>query len=167
MELLDVYDDNGNLTGKKIVRWKDKLGEHEHVKAVHIIIRNKEGLFLVQKRSATKRTRPSTWDITCGAVSAGEDSVTAACREMSEETGLNATKSMMKYIGTTMSETGVFQDKYYVVLDFKLSDCTMQESEVSEIKLIPKKEMVEFVKGLTHRTEEYREQLAQFIQKLD
>jgi isopentenyldiphosphate isomerase len=63
MELLDVYDDDGNLTGKVIVRRQGKLEKGEHVKSVHIVIRNQDNLYLIQQRSYNKNTRPGVWDI--------------------------------------------------------------------------------------------------------
>lgn len=163
MEILDIYDNNGNLTGKTVERYSRKLNEGEHVKASHIIIKNKENLYLIQKRSSAKRTRPSTWDITCGAVSSGESSRTGAMREVSEEVGLESPESSFIFVGQTMSNTGVFQDIFYLEKDFSIDDCTMQMEEVDELKLINKNEMLEFIDTLSHRTEEYRIILKDYI----
>jgi isopentenyldiphosphate isomerase len=156
MEYLDVYDDNGELTGKRLIRWVDKLGEHEHFASIHVLLHNKEGRFLIQRRALNKKTRPGTWDITCGAVTAGEDAFTSALREVEEEDGIRLEKDDIKYIGRVMSNTGVFQHIYIAEHDFSLDDCSMQEEEVCELKLISPAEMIDFADTLQHRTEEYR-----------
>ena len=59
MELLDVYDNNGNVTGRKIIRG-DKtavLDENEHIAVAVIFIENDKGEFLIQKTSNIKRKR--------------------------------------------------------------------------------------------------------------
>lgn len=165
MEILDIYDDNDKLTGKTVVRYSRKLEKGEHVKASHIIIRNKKGEYLIQKRSSAKRTRPSTWDITCGAVSSGETSRVGAMREVSEEVGLNANENNFVFIGQVMSDTGVFQDIFFLEKDFDLNDCTMQKEEVDELKLIDKTEMLKFIDTLTHRNDAYRNIIKEFISK--
>lgn len=163
MEILDVYNDNNELTGKTVIRRQGKLEKGEHVKSVHVIIRNKDGLYLVQKRSIDKLTRPGTWDITCGAVSSGEDSLTSACRETKEEVGLDIDKGRLKYIGLALSPDNVFQEIYFADISFELYDCTMQKGEVEDLKLIAKDEMIDFVKSLTHRSDQYRNMIIDAI----
>ena len=53
MELLDVYDDKGNLTGKKVERGEKvkELEENEHIAVGVIFIENSKGEFLIQKTS--------------------------------------------------------------------------------------------------------------------
>ncbi len=57
MELLDVYDNNGNTTGRVVVRG-DKtviLSDNEHIAVGVIFIQNSKGEFLIQKTSKEKR----------------------------------------------------------------------------------------------------------------
>lgn len=51
MEILDVYDNNGNLTGRKTVRGdkSEVLSENEHIALAVIFIENEDGEFLIQK----------------------------------------------------------------------------------------------------------------------
>ncbi len=87
MEILDIYDEHGNLTGRTAER-STFLSKGEYFLCAHVILENQDGLFLVQKRSDTKATRPGQWDITAGAVDAGETSLDGALREAKEEIGL-------------------------------------------------------------------------------
>ena len=71
MELLDVYDSNGNVTGRKIIRG-DKtavLDENEHIAVAVIFIENDNGEFLIQRTSQEKGGEFSS---TGGHVDSGE-----------------------------------------------------------------------------------------------
>ena len=52
MEYLDLYDENKQLTGEKIVRGKGKpiVPENNYIIVVLVFIQNSEGKFLIQKR---------------------------------------------------------------------------------------------------------------------
>lgn len=56
MELLDIYDDNGNKTGRIIERGDKsvKLSKNEHIAISVIFIENDNGEFLIQKTSKEK-----------------------------------------------------------------------------------------------------------------
>ncbi len=56
MELLDVYDNYGNVTGRTIVRGDKSavLNENEHIAVSVIFIENDNGEFLIQKTSQEK-----------------------------------------------------------------------------------------------------------------
>ena len=86
-------------------------------------------------------------------------------REVSEEVGLNANENNFVFIGQAMSDTGVFQDIFFLEKDFDLNDCTMQKEEVDELKLIDKTEMLKFIDTLTHRNNAYRNIIKEFILK--
>lgn len=58
---------------------KTFLSKGEYFLCAHVILENQDGLFLVQKRSDTKATRPGQWDITAGAVDAGKRVWTVHC----------------------------------------------------------------------------------------
>lgn len=49
----------------------------------------RDGKFLVGRRSASKRTAPGYWCTICGGVEAGESEAEAVVREVAEETGLS------------------------------------------------------------------------------
>ena len=53
MELLDVYDDNGNKTGKVVERGTPDSSflNNEHIAVAIIYIENSNGEFLIQKTS--------------------------------------------------------------------------------------------------------------------
>ena len=84
MELLDIYDSEGNTTGRKIVRG-DKtaiLNEDEHIAVSVIFIENDNGEFLIQK---TSKEKGNDFSSTGGHVDSGETPLMAIKREVKEE----------------------------------------------------------------------------------
>jgi len=145
MEKFDVLDKNGNLTGKTKLRSEVHRDGDWH-RAVHIWIINSEGKLLVQKRSPEKESHPNQWDISAaGHVSAGDNSITSAVREIYEELGVKIKQSDFKYLFTLTSQTiqnngtfinNEFDDVYLVKIDVDISKVKLQKEEVSEVKWI-------------------------------
>ncbi len=56
MELLDIYDDEGNVTGRTIIRGDktEKLNSHEHIAIAVIFMENNQGEYIIQKTSKEK-----------------------------------------------------------------------------------------------------------------
>ena len=85
-ELWDVYDDAGRKTGA-LHRRGDPLAPGEKHLCVHVWIRDPAGDYLITRRAPGK-SLPGLWECTGGCALAGEDGLTAALREVREETGL-------------------------------------------------------------------------------
>ncbi len=87
VEIVDVVDENDRLL-RKAAR-----SEVEEKKLLHrvsrVIVVDKEGRLLVQKRSASKKTRPGWWDIgVTETLQSGESYESAAIRGLAEEVGI-------------------------------------------------------------------------------
>lgn len=87
-ELLDVLDSNGIKTGEILPRKEvHKKGLWHRIIVVAIVNENE---VLIQQRSENKDKNPGMWDISVtGHLSAGQDSLTAATREISEEVSVS------------------------------------------------------------------------------
>ena len=84
-ELFDILDENGNPTGKTKPR-SEVHREGDWHKVVHIWMINEKGEVLLQRRCATKDSSPNMLDISsAGHLSAGDDSINGAIREIKEE----------------------------------------------------------------------------------
>ena len=88
-ELLDVLDSNGIKTGEILPRKEvHKKGLWHRIIVVAIV--NEKNEVLIQQRSENKDKNPGMWDISVtGHLSAGQDSLTAATREISEEVSVS------------------------------------------------------------------------------
>ena len=140
MEFFDVVDETGKPTGEIISRDKahDKGVLH---KSVHIwVIREKGGTpeVLLQRRSDVKESFPGMFDTSsAGHVSAGEDAVTSAVREMSEELGIKATPDQLYHIGTIhIKYEKVFHGRLY--RDNELAEVYVYEKIVENLDHICK-----------------------------
>ncbi len=162
MEWLDIYDENGNHTGRVAER-STFLSRGDYFLCSHIIIENTEGLFLIQKRSESKSTRAGQWDITAGAVDAGETSLDGAIREAKEEVGLDLPRNAMRFLFRDRRRS-CFHDVWYVRLSFALEQCIMQESEVQALRLVPAEGLISLIMKMPHRSSNYKKELVSFFQ---
>lgn len=87
-EILEIVDREGNTIATA-------LRSHIHGnpslihKVVHVLVFNDKGELLLQKRSMNKDVAPGRWDTSVGGhISANEDLIEAAKREMEEELGI-------------------------------------------------------------------------------
>lgn len=109
MEYNDIYDENRNLTGRVHVRGRPwRKGEFGLVVCVWIY--DGHGHILLTRRAPGK-TFAGTWENSGGAAQAGEDSLTAICRELWEETGIRAAAEDFEFLHTTR-DRNCFYDHY-------------------------------------------------------
>lgn len=96
MELLDIRNEAGDLTGRVAARGTPLLPGEYHL-AVHVWIRNEIGEYLVQRRALHLLSGPGIWATTVGYVLAGEDSISGAIRETNEELGIQLLPASLKW----------------------------------------------------------------------
>lgn len=144
-ELWDIYDENRNLTGRTHVRGEDLLPGEYHL-VVHVWIRNIQGQFLMTQRSANKGY-PLLWETTGGSALAGDDSLTAALREVKEETGLVLRPENGRIV-IQYSYQDNHTDVWLFEQDFELTDVVLQEGETCDKRLAtPEEILVGFADG--------------------
>lgn len=132
MELLDIYNENREKTGRTIVR-----GTHvcsgDFILVVHVWIVNSKGEYLIQKRQAWKKPYPNMWDCAAaGAAALGDDSEMAALRESKEELGIEINMERAEILLTDKFSFG-FDDIWLVKQDVNIEDITLQTEEVADI----------------------------------
>lgn len=154
-EYFDLLDENGNKTGKTKLRSEVHRDGDWH-KAVHIWIINDRGEILLQRRCATKDSNPNMLDISsAGHLSAGDESLSGAIRELKEELNLSVKAEELQFIKTLKKSTkytatfinNEFDDLYILRTNKKIEDMKFQEEEISEIFFVPYKKFKEMVKN--------------------
>ena len=147
LEFFDILDEKGNKTG----RIKERSLVHEDGDihgTVHIWIRRKTGKgydLLLQKRSKQKDSFPGCYDISsAGHISAGDEPLETALRELEEELGIKAEPEQLKKI--CMHE-GSMNGNFYgrEFKNHEISTVYMYEETVDIRKLKLQKEEVEEV----------------------
>jgi isopentenyldiphosphate isomerase len=142
MELWDIYDSQGNLTGKVKQRTATfEKGEYHLACSIWII--NSNGEALIQKRSLSKRINPGMWSITVGSVLAGESSLQACLREVAEEVGLILNPQDITFLYRTSNNRDCIWDDYISIHDFNINDAILQPDEVAELKWVALAEIEE------------------------
>lgn len=112
---------------------------------VHVYIYNENREFLIQRRSRKKKVNSGKWDITGGAVKAGEESLSAVLRETKEEIGLELDPEKLRFAGRSISIKHLV-DVYFVETQIDVDSLVLQEEEVSDVKMIPVEQLLESLK---------------------
>lgn len=145
-EKWDILDEKGFPTGKTTLRGRNFLKNGEYHLVVHIWIVSEDGHILIQRRSDNKKLMPGEWAATGGAAISGEDSFTAAKRELFEELGIASNEKTLKKI-LHRKKRNSFLDIWLIVSDVDTKDLTLQESEVAEAKWVSKTELVDMIEN--------------------
>lgn len=131
MEILDVYDDLGNPTARKVVRGNKKeiFNKNEHIAIAIIFIENSNEEFLIQKTSQSKGGKYSS---TGGHVDSGEKPLESIKRETKEEIGVNIDNDKIIFLG--MVQIGMpLRFLFYVKKDVNINEVKVQKEEVESI----------------------------------
>ena len=160
MELWDAYDENFNkIDGMTLIRGEEIPDGVFHLVS-EIIVKHTDGTYLLMQRDSRKHLG-GMWEATAGGSALqGEDPLTSAFRELSEETGIKANKltevgRVLHHLHKTiyvdyLCETGV--DKNSVAL---------QEGETSAYKWVTAEEL-----RLMQRSELATQRMLNFIEEL-
>lgn len=149
MELIDVLDENGCLTGKVLPRSEVHKQGLWH-RAIIVAIVNENNQILLQQRSANKEKNAGMWDISvAGHISAGQDSLSAAAREINEEVsvllGYRTEIKDFRYMYCFRKEQKFSDDfierqfyDFFILRTSGLDDKTIyfQKEEVQQVKFV-------------------------------
>lgn|GEM_PF-282198 len=141
-ELWDVYDENRKLTGRTHRR-ADPMPEGDYHLVVHVWILNSKGEFLITKRAPNKGY-PNMWETTGGSAVTGDTSLTAAVREVKEETGLDVLPENGKVV-LTIQRDDCFCDIWLFKQDFDIKFVVLQDGETIDAKWAAKDEIRQIV----------------------
>ena len=142
-ELMDIYNENKNLTGRTIYR-KDRntLKEDEYIITSHCFIINLSGQILLTQRSLNTN-RGGKWEDTHGGVKSGETSLQAIVRELKEEIAINVKEDELNFI-KTLKRKNVFRDIYVLKKNIDLKDIVFND-EVMDCKYVTIDEFKEII----------------------
>lgn len=129
-EIWDIYDENRVLTCRKHRRG-DYLANGDYHLVVHVWMLSSEGKFLLTKRSPNKGF-PNMWETTGGSALSGDDSLTAAIREVQEETSLKLDPERGEVVHTYRG-TDYITDVWLFRQDFDLADVVLLDGETCDV----------------------------------
>ncbi len=146
MEKWDILNSQGQPTGKTVTRGHVTLRPGEYHLVVHIWVIDRSGKLLIQRRSDRKKLMPGEWAATGGAAMAGEDSFTAARRELLEELGIDSDRDTLKQIAR-LKRKNSFVDLWLLRRDVALTQLRLQKSEVATAKWVTQDELKKMVES--------------------
>lgn len=165
VEIWDILDENGNKKNRTIVRGEE-LQEGDYHLVVHIWILNNKNEFLIQKRAEQLKLMPGMWATTGGSAVQGEDSLTAAVREVKEEIGVDVDLDNFTKIGTIKRKDNI-ADIWLARQNVLIEQVKMQVEEVSDV-MLASKEVIEgkLSEGVFHNYgEAYFQRIFELIKK--
>ena len=97
-ERVEVLAPDGSV--QRVVSRSEMRAQRLRHRCTFVVVRSAAGEVLVHRRSDHKDLWPGHWDLCVGGVvTAGEDWVSAALRELAEEVGVDAAQSDLRYLG--------------------------------------------------------------------
>jgi 8-oxo-dGTP pyrophosphatase MutT (NUDIX family) len=126
MELWDAYDAEGNPLGFTLVRDRPIPDGVFHV-VVEVITLTPAGLLLITLRHPDK-PYGLKWETTGGSALAGEETRTAAVRELAEETGIRVRPENLVPVAAFAIHSDLMRT-YAVIADIGPADIRLQEGE--------------------------------------
>jgi 8-oxo-dGTP pyrophosphatase MutT (NUDIX family) len=128
-ELRDLYDINGVKTNKTYYKG-EIIPDGYYPMVVMVVIRNTDGKFLMQKRSIAKG---GDWGVTGGHPKSGETPLEGIITEVKEELGLDFSNEEFILFDSGCDGKDCYK-MYLVNKDIDLSNITIQENELSEVR---------------------------------
>ena len=157
-ELRDLYDINSNKTDKTY-RKGDKVPEGYYPMVVMVVIRNSKGEFLMQKRVESKG---GDWGVTGGHPKSGETPIEGIITEVKEELGLDFSNENFIEYDSGCDGKDCYK-MYFVTKDVDISDITIQEEELTEVRWFTMDEL----KSMVNSGELNEDQIACFNKVCD
>ena len=139
MEYRDLYDENKQLTGEKILKGDD-VPKGRYYITVAVFIENSKNEFLLQINK-----KYDMWTTTGGHPKSGESSLDGIVIEVKEELGVDVEASKFELFKTIKTEDD-FVDLYYLKEDIDLSSVEMQEEEVANVGWFSREEIEQLIK---------------------
>lgn len=147
MELWDLYDSKRNPLGRTHRRGTPcARGEYHVVVSVWTV--DSQSRVLLTLRDPAKESYPNHWENTGGSVLAGETSLSAAVRELEEETGILASADELILVGSEITRDS-FVDHYLLRRDLPLDEVRLQPGETADAKWVSLAELDAMIADLS------------------
>lgn len=140
-DIVDIYDENRNKTGRTKVRHKDTLEKGEFIIGVQAIIINSKKQILISQRSELKDKFPLKWECNGGALLSGEDVINGLVREIYEELGIKLLKEEAIFLKTAKNNHR-FKDIYLFKKDIEIKEIKYADGESIDAKWVDINEFI-------------------------
>lgn len=150
MELWDLYNREGNKTGET---WERRYGKNNQIPdgryhlVGDVLVKHKDGTFLLTKRHPDKDVYPGYWDASAGgSAQKGESPLECAKRELLEETGIKADKLELVNISfRDPSHSYIYS--YIAYVDCDKDSVVLQEEEAVDYRWVDEDGLLEYAES--------------------
>ncbi len=144
MELWDAYNEAGEKLGFDLIRG-ETIPDGVYHMVCEVVVQSIEGDFLLMRRSWEKEVSPGKWEIGAGgSAMKGEGPLDGACRELREETGIDAAGALRELYCMTHREHHAIYYGYLLVTDWPRNGIVLQEGETIAYKWLTREEFLLF-----------------------
>ncbi len=163
-ELLEIVDFRGNVIGReprKNIHGNPSLMH----RVVHVLVINRKGDILLQKRSQKKDVAPGRWDTSVGGhVAVGEDVLSSSKREMHEELGISGHEPeyLYSYIHSNEYETEMVTT-FRCICDEEFAH---NGDEIDEVRFWSHEEIKKMI-GLRIFSDNFEHEFRKYVAHLD
>ena len=143
MEVWDLYTAEGQKTGQTILRG-EKLPAGLYHMVCEVLVRHRDGSYLLMRRAPEKKIYPNCWEATAGGSAlVGEAPLEAARRELREETGIEYAEFIP--MGQLVSDlTAAVYHSFLAVTDCPKDSVKLQPGETADYRWLSEDEFREF-----------------------
>ena len=150
MEIWDLYDKDGNVTGEK---WERKFGNFREIPdgryhlVSDILVQHADGSFLLTKRHTNKDVYPGFWEASAGgSAQQGENPLECAKRELFEETGMMSEEfELINRVFREPSHSLIYS--YVAKVDCDKDSVVLQKGETTEYKWVDAAGLLEYARS--------------------
>ena len=144
MEVWDAYKHDGSFAGCDLIRGETISDGLFHL-VCEVLVKHKDGSYLLMQRDYEKESDPGMFEATAGGSALkGESPVSAAIRELREETGIIAGK--LTQIGGRISyNRHALLYQFLCVTDCDKAAIALQQGETISYKWVSKDEFLKFM----------------------
>lgn len=133
MEIFDAFDENGKALGYDLVRGESiPIGVYHKIVQIYTI--DEQNRILITQRHPLKHFG-YYWEITAGSVIKGEDELSAATRELEEETGIKVLKENLSLIKSYLGQSSIWFS-YIHKVDMTNQSVRLAENETIDYRFI-------------------------------
>ena len=162
MELWDAYDKDFNKIEGVVLKRKERIPEGVYHLVSDIIVRHRDGEYLIVQRDARKHFG-GMWEATAGGSALqGEDAFACAVRELREETGIISDD--LTEVGRVVSaENRSIYIEFLCITDCAKDSIVLQEGETSAYKWVSRDQLLAMRKDdlVTQRMQRFIDELAE------
>lgn len=144
MELWDAYNETGEKLGFDLIRGKEIPDGTYHL-VCEVVVQSPDGDFLLMQRSWEKEVSPGKWEIGAGGSAVkGESPLEGACRELLEETGIEAAGNLQEIYRVVHRGHHAIYYGYLLVTDWPKNRIVLQEKETISYRWLSREEFLDF-----------------------